>query len=651
MDDNFDPDAFLAEPDSDFDPDAFLSEYPESAIQSQDTAMSYAPAKLLTEGVAKTGAAVPEVLDTALTKTAAALGPFTEEQLNLVKQNREQFKTLDPQSSLSKMEESFRGINRNADDLGKQAMGSLQEGLTPQQLKEMVGQTTTQFSRPVDLTDPTIAAQMQAEESAMGNQFAREAKAKMQQSSSAQAQQNAIKKANESVEQARVANMGTLSEETANAIRQSAMEKALAENVSITPSENMLSEFKSLKERQAKIPQRMTESLQSPLAKEFPQLQGRVLTTAKPTEFTRATSLLPVGTAPMSGEESWNMLRQLREEAYKPTGEVSKEVAKAVSQNVRNYVEQTSPEASELFKQQSREINRLKELERQGLLSRKAGVSKHASDSVQVGEREAKKLFQEMLGGKLQLTDDVQQKIALLKETVDPRIFDELKLAAIKAAELDPTKAFNIKPFEAVMGLTGIGTLPTAGYMGAKYAKTPAGALKISDLVNTVSDMIPAGVKTAAKTTGKVLGEVLPIAGAALGGAMGYQEATEAGFDPWEKAAYTAFEAVNPIPVSGIEMAKQYQKGTQAVSKANITDYKQQFRTPDYKFQSTDSGNMQNLADRLAEFQGNKAAQGWSQEIAEASQQSEAQKDATLSRLNQLKEFRALVRKTKGIKE
>jgi hypothetical protein len=256
-----------------------------------------------------------------------------------------------------------------------------------------------------------------------------------------------------------------------------------------------------------------------------------------------------------------------------------------------------------------------------------------------------------MLGGKLQLTDDVQQKIALLKETVDPRVFDELKLAAIKAAELDPTKAFNIKPFEAVMGLTGIGTLPTAGYMGAKYAKTPSGALKISDMVNTVSDMIPAGVKTAASVTGKVLGEVLPVAGAALGGAMGYQEATEAGFDPWEKAAYTAFEAVNPVPVSGIQMAKQYKEKSQSISKADINDYKPAFRTGDYKFQSTDSGNMQNLAEKLAQYQGNKAAQGWSQELAEASQQSEAQKDATLSRLNQLKEFRALVRQTKGLKE
>ena len=60
---------------------------------------------------------------------------------------------------------------------------------------------------------------------------------------------------------------------------------------------------------------------------------------------------------------------------------------------------------------------------------------------------------------------------------------------------------------------------------------------------------------------------------------------------------------------------------------------------------------MQNLSDRLAEFRDNKAAQGWSQELTEASQQSDSQKEATLYRLNQLKEFRALVRKTKGIKE
>jgi hypothetical protein len=59
---------------------------------------------------------------------------------------------------------------------------------------------------------------------------------------------------------------------------------------------------------------------------------------------------------------------------------------------------------------------------------------------------------------------------------------------------------------------------------------------------------------------------------------------------------------------------------------------------------------MQNLSDRLAEFRGNRAAQDWSGEIAEAANQSEEQKNATLYKLNQLKEFRELVRRTKGIK-
>jgi hypothetical protein len=640
---------------SGFDQELSTAPEEESNINSN---MSYLPAAAMSEATAKVGTAIPKIADTALTKTAAALGPFTEDQLNLVKQNREQFKTLDPQSSLSKMEESFRGINRNADELGKQAYANLEQGMSPQQWKQMIGETSTQFSRPVDLTDPTIVAQMEAEESAMARQFAQEAKSKEQASSIAQAQRNAAKKANEAVEQARMANMGSLPEETANAIRQSVMEQALAEKIpAVTPSEDMLSEFKSLKERQAKIPQRMTESLQSPLAKEFPQLQGRVLTSAKPSEFTRLQSMLPEGTTPFTGEELWQKNREILEEAYNPKGEVTKEVAKALGEKNRAYIADTSPEASELFKKQSAELSRLKELQRQGLLSRKAGVSKHAAESVQVGENEAKKLFQEMLGGKLQLTDDVQQKIALLKETVDPRIFDELKLAAIKAAELDPSKAFNIKPFEAIMGLGSMGasggftTLPVAAYTGVKYAKTPAGALKVSDLVNTVSDMIPQGVKTGAKLTGKILSEVIPPLGAGVGATMGMLEAKKEGFNPWEAAAYSAFEAVNPIPVSGIEMAKQYQKGTQAVSKANISDYKQQFRTPDYTFKSTDTGNMQNLSDRLAEFRDNKAAQGWSQELTEASQQSDSQKEATLYRLNQLKEFRALVRKTKGIKE
>jgi hypothetical protein len=177
-----------------------------------------------------------------------------------------------------------------------------------------------------------------------------------------------------------------------------------------------------------------------------------------------------------------------------------------------------------------------------------------------------------------------------------------------------------------------------------------------------------------------------PLAGLATA-ALSYKDARRQGLDPLESSAVTVGEVVNPIPLTDVTGAyiagkqefkknpwdealapaakaastafvkpmvtayEEGKKGTQAVSKANINDYKQQFRTPDYKFQSTDSGNMQNLSDRLAEFRDNKAAQGWSQELTEASQQSDSQKEATLHRLNQLKEFRALVRKTKGIKE
>jgi uncharacterized protein YdcH (DUF465 family) len=227
------------------------------------------------------------------------------------------------------------------------------------------------------------------------------------------------------------------------------------------------------------------------------------------------------------------------------------------------------------------------------------------------------------------------------------------------------------------------------GGAGATVGGLP-GAIATNAILPTGTKMQEMGALFKGSQTGKALGKVAkfagPLAGLAVTG-LSYKDARSKGLDVSESIGTTVGEVLNPIPLTDVTGAyiagkKEFQKnpwdealiptakaastafvkpiaeayeegkkGTQAVSKANISDYKQQFRTPDYTFKSTDTGNMQNLSDRLAEFRDNKAAQGWSQELTEASEQSDSQKEATLYRLNQLKEFRALVRKTKGIKE
>jgi hypothetical protein len=594
------------------------------------------------------------LVDKGLLKAATQFGPFAPEELDLVRNNLDQYKTLDPQVTSSKLQESFRDINRSASDLHKQAFANLDQGITPQQFKEMVGSTTPEFSRPLDINDPMIQQEVAKRQEGLASQLEGRNKA----ASSSQVQNFAAQKAEEAVLRAKNVNLGGMSAEAEEMVRSNVMRNVMAnpEAAGFTPkvdAEAMLREYQSMKGASDQVPSQVLSSMEEPLAKTYPQLAGRKLTTAKPSEFTRLQSLLPEGTTPMTGEEFWKTGRTVAEEAYKPNGEISKPVAKAVNARMRDYVTETSPEASELFRQESEQINRLKKLQSEGLLSREAGVAKQASESVVFGEKEAKKLFGELVSGKTPLTQEVANKIAVLKENIDPRLFDELRLAAIKAMEADPSKALNIKPFEAAMGVASGASLPTAVYAGSKYSKTAGGAMTMATAIPKMLDAIPDSVKTVGRVTGKVLGTALPILGAGAGAYAGYQEAEEAGFDPWAKGLYSAAEAINPLPISGI----QAYKGMEKAAEGRRSNIEQNFKaadmlsnkkpkTEDIKFTSTDGAEMTQMADAM-EASGGKAAQEYSRVIRQVISSPDSKKEAVLFTLNQQPAFRALVKKMK----
>jgi len=602
--------------------------------------------------------------DKALLATANQFGPFSPEELDLVRNNLDQYKTVDPKVTSSKLQESFRDINRSAVDLHKQAYANFEGSVTPQEFKKMIGSTTPEFSRPLDINDPGV----QQEAAKRQGDLASKLEAGNKTNSNAQLQQFASQKADEAVKQAKNVNLGGMSAEVEESIRSNVMRNVMAnpEAAGYTPkvdAEAMLREYKSMKGASDQVPSQVLSSMEDNISKTYPELEGRKLTSAKPANFTDLQAKFPEGTVAASGEEFYDISRNVAEEAYNPDGSVKNPVAKAVNKRMRAAVAENSAKASELLTQESAEIDKLKELQREGIISREKGVAKQAAESVVFGDKEADKLYKNLISGKQPLTNEVAEKLAVLKKRIDPKLFHELRLATIKALENDPSKAFKIKPFEAVLGASGVtagalGTggvalIPAAAYTGVKYAKTPSGAMRLATAIPKMLDAIPAPVKTAARVTGKVLGAALPILGAGAGAYSGYQEAEEAGFDPWAKAAYSAAEAINPFPMSGI----QAYKGMEKAAEGRRSNIEQNFKAADLlsnkktkledvRFTSTDDSDINEFANAM-EASGDKAAQEYSRVLKQIISAPELKKSAILSTLNQQKAFRDLVKKMK----
>lgn len=546
MSDEFDPDKYLSEDDS-FNPDEYLSS--EAPTVSEPSALDEVSSALATAASTGAGGAIGAGIGAGI-QTAAAkgidkaslLGPYSQEQLDKITSNYDQFQSIDPEQTLAKVENRFQEVNRVANELEKEAYSNLTAPLTRDEYRKAVVQSSLPFTKAVPTDTPEfsdVAASLMPKRSSTDPMLAQK---------QAQLQQYATLKAKQKVENLKNASLGTMSEEQLLQEFNAAKAEALANPTDFTfvPDQQAIDAQKAKQAALASQDLKLAETeaiskLQSPLAKEFPELTGKMYSSSAPVsenELVRLLEEYKYGDK-LTGSEPYQLVRNIRELAFDKNSGVKNEAAKAVQKELRNLVAEKNPEASQKLQEMSQKITELKDLEKAGYLKRDKSVSKAKDEFVQLGEKQAERISKDLAPSKINLTDDAAQRLSQLKKTLPPELYGELELSVLKQAALDPKKQLKIGVIDTIMAAMN----PVAAGIGltTKAAKTPKGAIAAARLADTLSQFKG------------LAGKALPGALGAIGAGIGATTAAQAGeITPAEAAVLGPAEALNPTPLDVI---------------------------------------------------------------------------------------------------
>lgn len=492
------------------------------------------------------GAGIQTLGAKALEKTAEKLGPYSPEQLAKINQNYDQFESMVPEQTMGKVEHKFRSINRIANEAEEQAYANLTEPLTRAEYQQTVIRSAEPFTKPVPTDTPEFA---QTVEDLLPQ---RQPVDPVLAQKEAQLKQFADLKAKEKAAALRNANLGTMPEEAIALEMEAARKQAMAnpEGFTFIPDQKQIDIKNAAEVAQQSsdlrtAQKRAVSKLQTPLAKEFPQLSGKMISSTAPVNERDIVALLneyKFGDK-LSGDEAYQLVRQIREAAFKPNSEVRSEAAKAVQKQLRDLVGSKNPEASEELKRMSKQIEELKGLEKAGYLKRDKSVSKNTDAFVQVGEKQAKQLAKDvapnLFGAGATMTDDAAVRLGQLKKSISPELFSELELSLLKEVALDPKRQLKIGAIDTVMA--ALSPMSSAIGIGTKAVKTPKGAIAASRLAENLAQF--------KGLAGKALPGVLGFAG----GVLGASAAAQAGeITPGEAAVLAPIEALNPTPLDAV---------------------------------------------------------------------------------------------------
>jgi hypothetical protein len=500
------------------------------------------------------GAGVQSLAAKGILKGAEELGPYSPSQLSRIVSDYDQFQSLDPQQTMGKVEGQFKDINRYANDLERDAYSNLTEPLSREEYRKAVVKSSLPYTKPVPMDTPEFSDT--TVENLPKRKYVDPALAQKE----AQLQQYATLKAKEKVNNLKNASLGTMSEEQLLQEFNTAKADVLAnpEGFAFVPDQKAI-DLKNAADaaRQSQdlkfAEKEALAKLQTPLAKEFPELTGKMYSSSAPVSENEVARLLQeykYGDK-LTGKEPYELVKNIRELAFDKNSGVKNQAAKAVQRELRDLVGQKNPEASQKLEEMSSKIQELRDLEKAGYLKRDKTVSKSSGDFVQVGEKQAQNLTKDLAPTKLNLTDDAVQRLAQLKQSLPTSLYQELELSVLKQAALDPRKQLKIGVIDTVMA--GLNPVAAAIGIGTKAAKTPKGAIAAAKLADTLGSF-----------SGK-LGKVLPGALGAAGAAIGATTAAQAGeISPEEAAVLAPLETINPTPLDLIGAYSQgkneYQK-------------------------------------------------------------------------------------------
>lgn len=498
-------------------------------------------------------------------KIGISRSPYTPEQLQLLASEYDRLKTISPEETMAKVGGQFSSQNRIINELEKEAYSQLNEPIAKKEYREAVVSSTQPLTRQVD---PTTEDFLKAKQEFISPLQTIDPVAKQQQE---QLDKFAAKKASEIIENKRKSSLGTIPEEQLlNEYNQlkNQIKQTKEGFVFIPDMEKAVRDFEAQKNQIKKI-EKLAESsaykkLQTPYAKEFPALKGRLYSSAYKTaeeDIAKILNRYKPGEL-LKGEDAYKIVRDIRESVFDKDGtlRVDKDVAAQVQKGLRELVGSKNPKADELFKEMSQKIEDLERLEKTGYIKTDKDVSKASDEFIQFGKAQQSKIIKDiapnLYASGVDVSGDVAKRLTELKKALPDNLYKELELAVLKIAMDDPAKKATLSNFD--LALTAIAP-KFAGfkYLG-KLVGSPKGSLE--------TYRVGKALKRAAK----------PIAGvgAAVGGfigAIGAQAAEEA-FDPETSGALptevdlpVTYENA-PIPkdlrsIEGIQSSYWFERG------------------------------------------------------------------------------------------
>lgn len=644
-------------------------ESPEEVAQSQEVALTpiteqltapatgYMAGRATQEAISKTG----ELANRGLEKIAE-LGGTSPEQLRTIKQNFPEFRATDPIAEMNKLLATARGTNVDINRMYAEAEKLLADKkITPDQYKNIVQKTILEKDKYGQRTfaKPISQSEIQKADTRVLSNLRNEAIKKEEK----MLDEFAKLKANEAIKKA------DFEYKITNATNQQ-----LPKNIESEIKSNIINQVKTnpqefgfeglgseiLGDYDYRIKKEI-EALQTPLAKEFPFLEGTSIVPSEERAFQKILKM--PSKADIPGNRLQEMLREFRDVGFTEGGQLSDKPAASMSREVRKEIARMSPEAGKLMEAENVELNKLEALENAGYIKRQGEGLK---TTVEMTDSQRNKIIKDLATAYDQASPtDVVENLQVLKDYLPEDQFKKLQLAGIKLAEKrgGGVDYINANKINAILqSITkrsvsrGFATLPEA--ISAALPKTTA----------------------AAKLLGKGAMKALPVIGAGIGG-VAAQAAEEAlnpeisGATPqmaeyWlergvrdpeeqrQRAMLASFKEGLPAQGKIDEMPSAYEKPEVRQRKEQVLAAKKAgalaptyVEAPKTQVLKADSPAEIASVARALQSGTDKASQEYGRVLSQIVDAPAREKESILFGLNQQPAFRELVRKLKGESE
>lgn len=301
--------------------------------------------------------------------------------------------------------------------------------------------------------------------------------------------------------------------------------------------------------------------------RKFTSIEGNELPVKDIQEFIDEQKKFLEGIETPKGKELQAYLDELSDKAdynkLAGTESTKNKAAKSLRRGVRSELATLSSKYDELMVEASKKINDRQSLSK--LISLK-GNPKDFKKPLEVTNATVNKITNILTNPKY------ENELASLRELVEKNpngledLLNKAELSAIKEIVEKKTGISNIKLGDILKGTIASSVLgPVGPVVGPAIALKSGYGTKAQEMLSLASQSkLAKGLGKGAKAIGKWGLKSLPVVGAVAGATSGYAQAKEEGYGEAAAMAHGAFEAVNPTPMSPLDIKNIHNKlGTQ----------------------------------------------------------------------------------------